>query len=135
MWAVVSSEPDQHSTSLIGWPLVSSIDGPQSTFDVPDVLLADGLGDAVAQERERLGRIRLAGAAVAVAILSISGVLLVVRARRAERALTRHLDESLADSKTTTRLVDRTRGRAWLLVAVVTVGLAALLIAAFAVWR
>jgi hypothetical protein len=135
IWAVVSSESDQRSTSLVGWPLVSSVDGPQSTFDVPDLLLADGVAAALALERDRVGSIRTAGAAVAVAILSLAGALLVLRARRAERVLARHLDESLADTEVSTRLVDKSGGRVWLLVAVVCVALGALLIAVFALWR
>jgi hypothetical protein len=135
IWAVVSSESDQRSTSLVGWPLVSSADGPQSTFDVPDLLLADGVAAALAGERDRVGRIRTAGAAVAVAILSLAGALLVLRARRAERVLARHLDENLADTEVSTRLVDKSGGRGWLLVAVVCVALGALLMAAFALWR
>jgi hypothetical protein len=135
IWAVVSSEPDQHSTSLVGWPLVSSADGPQSTFDVPDLLLADGVAAALAVERERVGRIRLAGAAVSVAILSLAAALLVVRARHAERMLARHLDENLADAEVATRLVDKGSGRSWLLIGVVCVGLGALLMAVFALWR
>jgi hypothetical protein len=135
VWAVVSSEPDQRSTSLVGWPLVSSVDGPQSTFDVPDLLLADGVTAALAGERDRVWRIRLAGAAVAVSILSIAAALLVVRARRAERELARHLGDSLADTEVATRLVDKGSGRGWLLTAVVCVALGAVLMAVFALWR
>lgn len=135
VWAVVSSEPDQKSTSLVGWPLVSAADGPQSTFDVPDALLADGVAAALARENERVGRIRTAGAAVAVALLSLSGALLVVRARLAEQALARHLDENLADEETTTRLVDASGGRGWLLTAILCVALGAVLIAVFALWH
>lgn len=135
IWAVVSSESDQRSTSLVGWPLVSSVDGPQSTFDVPDLLLADGVAAALAVERDRVGRIRTAGAATAVAILSLAGVLLVLRARRAERVLARHIEENLADTEVSTRLVDKQSGRGWLLVAVVCVALGAVLMAVFALWR
>jgi hypothetical protein len=135
IWAVVSSESDQHSTSLVGWPLVSSVDGPQSTFDVPDLLLADGVAAALAVERARVGRIRLAGAAVAVAILSLAGALLVLRARRAERLLARHLEENVADTEVTTRLLDKSGGRGWLLVAVACVAFGAVLMAVFALWR
>lgn len=136
IWAVVSSEPDQRSSALVGWPLSQGpIDEPRSTFDVPDALLADGISGAVARESRRVGRVRLAAALVAVAALSLAGALVVWRARRSERDLAAHLGENLPDAETTTRLVDSSGARMWVLVAVSCFALGAVLIAVFALWR
>jgi len=134
-WAVVSSEPDQRSGAVVGWPLVTGkIDEPRRTFDVPDALLADGIAAAERRERERVGRVRLWAAFVAVTALALTGALVVLRARRAERALEAHLDESL-DQETTSLLVDTGSGRSWIVVAICCVALGALLVAVFALWR
>jgi hypothetical protein len=133
-WAVVSSEPDQHSASLVGWPLVTRTDEPTSTFDVADVLLADGIGAAVERENERVGRIQVSAAAAAVAVLSLTGALLVRRGRRAARALEAHFQDNL-DPESTRALVDSKGGRTWTGVALVCIAIGAALIAVFAMLR
>lgn len=134
-WIVVSSEADQRSAALVGWPIAESSEEPRPTFDVADVLLADGVAAARARESERVGRVRLSAATIAVALLALAGVLVVFRVRGAERDLAAHIDESLADSEATTRMVDSKGGRSSVVVALVCVALGAVLIAVFALWR
>jgi|SRR6478735_1785018 len=93
-WVVVSSEVDQNSAAAIGWPLDAGPE-PAQTFDVPDVLLLDGLPAAFARERARQSRVRwLTAAFIGLAFL-LSVVLLVLRVRAADREITEHLRQDL----------------------------------------
>lgn len=118
-WLVVSSEVDGRARAAIGWPLDVGAE-PASTFDVPEVLLLDGLPAAFAREQDRRSRVRwLCAAFIALAFL-LSVVLLVVRVRAADRDITHHFSEQL-DSEAL-RLVAPRRLLA-LLVALLAIGL------------
>jgi hypothetical protein len=93
-WLVVSSEVDQNSAAAIGWPLDSG-SGPAQTFDVPDVLLLDGLPAAFAREQARRSRVRWLTAAFIALAFSLSVLQLVLRVRAADRQIAEHLGEDL----------------------------------------
>jgi hypothetical protein len=93
-WLVVSSEVDQNSAAAIGWPLDSSPE-PAQTFDVPDVLLLDGLPAAFAQEQARRSHVRWLTAAFIALAFALSVVQLVLRVRAADRHISEHLGEAL----------------------------------------
>jgi hypothetical protein len=77
LWVVVSSEPTMSADSIVGWPIQSySLDGAPRTFDVPDVLVLDTVGDNVARELVRAFRVRLA-----IGVLAAAGFLVGVSAR------------------------------------------------------
>ncbi len=88
LWAVVSSEPDLVSSSAVGWPLGSSVE----TFDVPEVLLLDGLPAAYERSRETPRRARSLAAWFALLAALLVLVLLTGRVRAADRALGEHFD-------------------------------------------
>jgi hypothetical protein len=94
LWAVVSAESDLDTESTVGWPLFSRDEEPfQLTFDVADRLLLDGapLGDARQHQKSR--RASLLGSAFAALCLLIVAILIVERARAADRTLRKHLSE------------------------------------------
>jgi len=93
-WLVASSEVDQNSAAAIGWPLDSGSE-PAQTFDVPDVLLLDGLPAAFARESLRRSRVRWLTAAFIAVAFALSVVLLVLRVRAADRDISEHLRQGL----------------------------------------
>jgi len=93
-WLVLSSEVDQNTAAAIGCPLDVGPE-PASTFDVPEVLLLDGLPAAFRREQERLSRVRWLSAAFIGLAFALSVALLVVRVRAADRDISRHLSEGL----------------------------------------
>jgi hypothetical protein len=93
-WLVVSSEVDQRSAAAIGWPLDAGPE-PAQTFDVPDLLLLDGLPAAFAREQARRSRVRWLTAAFIGLAFTLSIVLLVLRVRAADRDISRHLQRDL----------------------------------------
>ena len=95
-WLVVSTELDENSVAAIGWPLQRGPE-PAQTFDVPDVLLLDGIPAAFQLEQARRSRVRwLTAAFIALAFL-LSVALLVHRVRAAEHDIARHLRTDLED--------------------------------------
>ena len=93
-WFVVSSEIDQNSAAAIGWPLDAS-DEPAQTFDVPDVLLLNGLPASFVREQQRRSQVRWLTASFIALAFALSVVLLVWRVRAADRDISRHLREGL----------------------------------------
>jgi len=91
---VVSSEVDQNSAAAIGWPLDSGPE-PAQTFDVPDVLLVDGLPAAFAREQARRSRVRWLTATFIGLAFALSVLQLVLRVRAADRHISVHLREGL----------------------------------------
>jgi hypothetical protein len=105
-WLVVSTELDENSVAAIGWPLQLGPE-PVQTFDVPDVLLLDGIPAAFQAEQARRSRVRwLTAAFIALAFL-LSVALLVLRVRAADRDIARHLRTDLED-ETAARVAPRT---------------------------
>ncbi len=105
-WLVVSTELDENSVAAIGWPLQLGAE-PAQTFDVPDVLLLDGIPAAFKAEQARRSRVRwLTAAFIALAFL-LSVALLVLRVRAADRDIARHLRTDLED-ETAARVAPRT---------------------------
>ena len=119
MWLVVSSEVDQNSAAAIGWPLDSGPE-PAQTFDVPDLLLLDGLPSAFAREQARRSRVRWLTAAFIGLAFGLSVVLLVLRVRAADRHISEHFLEGL-EPDLATRIAPRRMLP--LLVAVLAIGL------------
>ena len=91
---VVSSEVDQNSAAAIGWPLDAGAE-PAQTFDVPDLLLLDGLPAAFAREQARRSRVRWLTAAFIGLAFALSVLQLVLRVRAADRHISEHLREGL----------------------------------------
>ncbi|MET0794681.1 MAG: hypothetical protein ABW061_24395 [Polyangiaceae bacterium] len=118
-WIVVSSDIDQNSAAAIGWPLEAQAE-PAQTFDVPDVLLLDGLPAAFAHEQERRSRVRWLSASFIALAFALSIVMLVVRVRAADRDISQHLREGL-DPETAARVAPRRL--LGLLVALLSIGL------------
>jgi hypothetical protein len=83
-WLVVSSELDENSVAAIGWPLQAGSE-PSQTFDVPDVLLLDGMPAAFLREQARRSRVRWLTAAFIASAFLLSVALLVLRARGRSR--------------------------------------------------
>jgi hypothetical protein len=137
LWAVVSSEPELRSASLVGWPIRVAPGGePPKTFDVPDALLLDTMQEAVERELGRTRRVRLLAALIAISALAATAAAVAARARWAQAHLTAHLVEAGADEDTTTRVAATGGASVWLVVAaVLSVVLAALLVALFALAR
>jgi hypothetical protein len=137
LWAVVSSEPELSSPSLVGWPIRYAEDGePPKTFDVPDALVFDGVGEAVARELARVRRVRLVAALVAVFALAVTASLIALRAKESRAELTRHLEDQGADADVRAAVAGTGGASAWfVVVAVLTLALAALLAALFIVAR
>jgi len=104
-WVVISSEVDQQSAAAIGWPLGASPE-PMQTFDVPELLLLDGLPSAFAREQARRSRVRWLTAAFIGLSFALSVSLLVLRVRAADRAITQHLHQDL-DSDLAMRIAPR----------------------------
>lgn len=98
-WLVVSSEVDEHSAAAIGWPIHPSSE-PTQTFDVPEVLLLDGLPAAFEREQGRRSRVRWLSASLIGLALALSALLLVLRVRNAERLLATHLQTELGAENT-----------------------------------
>src|SRR5207247_312824 len=92
LWAVVSTEPDLRSPSLVGWPIAPA-DGadPRTTFDVPDVLLLDTAGAAVERESARVHRARLVSSCFVALVLAVTALFVVRGAHRARSGLEAHL--------------------------------------------
>ncbi|HEX4340299.1 MAG TPA: hypothetical protein VH062_30535 [Polyangiaceae bacterium] len=135
LWAVVSSEPELRSASLVGWPLRSTPPGddPPTTFDVTDSLLLDTIPGAVTRELERERRVRLLAALIAAVALGGAAAAVAARASQSRTALTAHLATAGTDDETTTRVAATGTASVWNVVAaVLSVALAALLIALFA---
>ena len=119
VWLVVSSDVDQNSAATIGWPLDVGPE-PAQTFDVPDVLLLDGLPAAFQREQERRSRVRWLSASFIAVAFALSVALLVLRVRAADRDISQHLREGL-EAEVAARVAPR---RALsLLVALLTLGL------------
>jgi hypothetical protein len=137
LWAVVSSEPDLRSASLVGWPIRYDIDGdPPQTFDVADVLVMDSVGEKIQAELGRVRRVRLSSALFAGAAILLSALLVARRARLAQVALEAHLAEAGTDQETTTKVATSDGGAAWrVVVAVLCFVLAAALMGVFAAWH
>jgi hypothetical protein len=137
LWAIVSSEPELASPSLVGWPIRYDAEGPPPmTFDVPDALVFDGVGDAVARENARVRTVRAATAAVAVLAFALTAVVVALRARRSRAALAEHLKKGGADAEVRAAVTGTGGGSAWLVVfAVLAILLAAGLAALFVVAR
>jgi len=135
LWAVVSSEPDMRSLSLVGWPLRHDEGAPAMTFDVPDVLVLDSVGATVARELARARRARMTAAIFAAAAIALAALLVARRARVAGAALEAHLDEAGSDAESTRRVATSGSGSVWLVaVAVLCLVLGAALIGVFAAW-
>ena len=98
-WLVLSTEVDEDSEAAIGWPLQVGAE-PAQTFDVPEVLLLDGVPAAFAREQARLSRVRWLTAAFIASAFLLSVAMLVLRVRAADRDIARHLrldlDEQVA---------------------------------------
>jgi hypothetical protein len=137
LWAVVSSEPDLHSAALVGWPIRPPLEEePARTFDVPDLLLADGVAKAMARERVRVRSARLSAAAFAVGALALTVLLVTRRARRAASNLAEHLASAGADALSTRQMAGSGGDGPWfVLVAALCLGLAAALIGVFVLFR
>jgi hypothetical protein len=145
LWAVVSSEPDLHSAALVGWPirprqvpgaLSAQSEEPARTFDVPDLLLADGVAKAMARERVRVRSARLSAAAFASGALALTVLLVTRRARRAASNLAEHLASAGADALSTRQMAGSGGDGPWfVLVAALCLGLAAALIGVFVLFR
>jgi hypothetical protein len=137
LWAVVSTEPDFRSASLVGWPVrAGQGTEPPMTFDVPDALLLDTVGDAVLREAGRVLRVRLLGASLASLTLAITALFVVRGARRARAGLEAHLASAGSDVEATLRVAGSGGGSAWLVVAaVLCFGLAVVLVFGFVLWR
>jgi hypothetical protein len=105
-WLVVSTEVDENSAAAIGWPLQGG-EEPAQTFDVPEVLLLDGLPTAFTREQARLSRVRWLTAAFIASAFLLSVALLVLRVRAADRDIARHLRLGLED-ETAERVAPRT---------------------------
>ena len=73
---------------------------PAQTFDVPDALLLDGLPAAFAREQARRSRVRWLTAAFIALAFALSVVQLVLRVRAADRNISEHLREGLAQDLT-----------------------------------
>lgn len=135
LWAVVSSEPELRSASLVGWPIRYAIDSaePPKTFDVPDALLVDTMPQASSQESHRQRRVRLLAALIAAVSLFATAAAIVARSTAARARLTAHLASAGADPESTTRVTTTAAATAWAIAtAVLTLALAALLFALFA---
>jgi hypothetical protein len=138
LWAVVSSEPDLHSAALVGWPIRQPILAEEAarTFDVPDLLLADGVAKAMARERVRVRSARLSAAAFAVGALALTVLLVTRRARRAASNLSEHLARAGADALSTRQMAGSGGDGPWfVLVAALCLGLAGALIGVFVLFR
>jgi hypothetical protein len=135
LWAVVSSEPDLRSASLVGWPIryaKSPGSEPPRTFDVPDALVVDTVSQALAREAERERRVRLLAALIAAVALLASAAAVASRSSRARARLATHLTNAGADPEATTRVAATGAATAWgVVAAVLSVALAALLVALF----
>jgi len=134
LWAVVSSEPELRSASLVGWPLRPDVAAPEppATFDVGDALLLDSVPAAVAREEERVRKVRFLAALIAVVALCGAAAAVASRAGRARDVLTAHLEGAGADQDTTARVSGTGGASVWgVVAAVLSVALAALLIALF----
>lgn len=91
-WLVVSSEPDLRSPAVVGWPVGSGDGAPASTtFDAPDLVLADTLPAALGRERARRRTAAIRGAGLATVPLIAAAALLAAagRARSGPRELAR----------------------------------------------
>jgi len=99
-WVVVASEVDLRSAAAIGWPLAANNE-PAQTFDVPDLLLVDGLPAAFAREQARRSRVRWLTAAFIGLSFALSVSLLVLRVRAADREITQHLHQGLGSELST----------------------------------
>ncbi|HVW29915.1 MAG TPA: hypothetical protein VHC69_31345 [Polyangiaceae bacterium] len=135
LWAVVSSEPELRSASVVGWPIRYAIDSaePPKTFDVPDALLVDTMPRALSQESDRQRRVRLLAALIAAVSLFATAAAIAARSTAARSRLTTHLASAGADPESTTRVTTTAAATAWAIAtAVLTLALAALLFALFA---
>jgi hypothetical protein len=141
LWAVVSSEPDLHSAALVGWPVrlrppPEAKEEPARTFDVPDLLMADGVARAMAKERVRVRFARLSAAAFASGALVLTALIVTRRARRAASNLAEHLSRAGADELSTRQMAGSGGDGPWfVLVAALCLGLAAALIGVFVLFR
>jgi hypothetical protein len=137
LWAVVSSEPELASSSTVGWPVRYSTEGePPTTFDVRDALLRDTIGDEVEREAERCRRVRLLAAAFAGLSLALTGVLVSRAAQMAKLGLEEHLERAGAEKETASRVARSGEGSALVLVvALLCIGLGAVMLAIFAAWQ
>jgi hypothetical protein len=85
-WAVVTSEFDDRSSGLVGWPL--SVDPsrkppePEPTFDVQSTLLLDGVAEVRAQRELEIERIRRAAAVYCASVGVLSALLVFWRLGR-----------------------------------------------------
>ena len=136
LWAVVSSEPDLRSASLVGWPIryaTAPGSDPPRTFDVPDALVVDTVQEALARESERERRVRLLAALIAAVALFATAAAVAARSARARARLATHLSSAGADEEAVTRVARTGAATAWgVVTAVLSVALAFLLIALFA---
>lgn len=135
-WAVVSSEPDQRSMALIGWPLRWEAHGePPLTLDVADALLLDGLPAAERRERRRQDRIRLGAAAFALIAMGASLVLVRRRVHEARERLAAHLRDAAPPGEAAPTLEEPPRSGVAIAVAMVCIALGFALIAFLATLR
>jgi hypothetical protein len=135
LWAIVSSEPELRSASLVGWPIryaTAPASEPPRTFDVPDVLVVDTVAQALAGEAARERRVRLLAALIAAVALFASAAAVASRSSRARARLATHLSNAGADEASVTRVATTGAATVWgVVAAVLSVALAALLIALF----
>jgi hypothetical protein len=115
LWAVVSTEPDLASASVLGWPLLvgwtdqSGVDalmarGPRRSLTVSDRLLLDGAAYLAAREARRQARaLRLCVGLVAGA-LALLALWVVEQYRRSRNRLHRHLEGIGAPLEVTARV-------------------------------
>jgi hypothetical protein len=138
LWAVVSSEPELASVSLVGWPIRYDQAGaePPRTFDVSDVLVVDSVGEAVLRETARVRGLRVRAAAFAVLSFALTALLLARRSHAANAKLAAHLGDEGLDQESTIQVVNSGGGSVWfVVVAVLAFVLAAVLVSIFALYR
>lgn len=129
VWAVVSSAVDLESPARVGWPITAQVSEAKMTFDVPEMLLADGLPAAERRELARKRRVRFAVAGFCAIALLFELGLLARYSAAAQAKLERHFAERGLSSPELTPAPGR-RGALW--VALLLVALAFALLALFA---
>jgi hypothetical protein len=137
IWAQVSSEPELASQTTVGWPLrvpTFAREDPPSTFQVPDQLLLDGLGVGEGAEAARRSRARAIAAGFTILALILASLIVIVRARGADRRLRAHLDAAGAGAETRD-LIAHQRAGARVALAVLCIALGFAVIALVALHR
>ena len=133
MWAVVSSEPDLHTSSTVGWP-VRVEEFPPSTFDAANLLLLDDLPRGFQEDAARRQRARLLAGVFSLLSLVLVVTLMQLRVRSAGLALADHLRRA-GSSEADAADVQSGRTLRWFIVAGLCLALGFTVIALFAMLR